>query len=89
VNIQRQPYCAFHEAESAASAMPCGTRSAISQLAICAPSMPITIANWLRLTSLPRHAAGLISAIYIGETFEASPIATPPVMRQAIKIANE
>ena len=36
------------------------------------------------LTKRPRMAAGEISAMYIGETTEASPMATPATMRKAL-----
>ncbi len=39
-------------------------------------------------TNLPRICAGAISAMYIGDKLEASPIATPPKMRQLIKIVK-
>src|SRR5215470_15449307 len=48
--------------------------------------MPITIASWLRETSLPRTCAGATSAMYIGERFEARPIATPPASRHRTKL---
>ena len=35
-------------------------------------------------TSLPRISVGAISAMYMGETFEASPIPIPPTMRATI-----
>src|SRR5450432_2053454 len=44
--------------------------------------MPMTIVNWLSETRRPRHSAGLISAIYMGETLEASPMAEPPTILQ-------
>ena len=45
----------------------------------------MTIVNWFMATSLPRTAAGAISAMYIGERFEAKPMATPPAIRQRLK----
>ena len=46
------------------------------------PRMPITIVSWLMATSRPRWWAGATSAMYIGDRFDAMPIATPPRMRQ-------
>ena len=43
----------------------------------------MTMLSWFSETSLPRMAAGAISAIYIGDKFDASPMAAPPTMRQA------
>ena len=43
--------------------------------------MPVTIANWFTLTSRPRMRGGEISAIYNGESVEASPMARPPTRR--------
>ena len=40
--------------------------------------------SWLTETSLPRTAAGANSAIYIGERFEANPMATPPAIRHRL-----
>ena len=37
--------------------------------------MPDTIASWYSDTSLPRQAAGAVSAMYIGETIAAAPTA--------------
>ena len=45
----------------------------------------MTIVNWFMATSLPRTAAGAISAMYMGERFEAIPMATPPAIRQRLK----
>src|SRR6266403_672707 len=39
-------------------------------------------------TSLPRICAGATSAIYIGDKLEARPMATPPNIRHAMKMAN-
>ena len=46
----------------------------------------MTMVSWLMETSLPRIRAGAISAIYIGERLDARPMATPPSIRQQIKI---
>ena len=43
--------------------------------------MPKMMANWLHETSVPRIFAGEISAMYIGQTAEASPTPMPPMMR--------
>jgi hypothetical protein len=48
------------------------------QLMTCASKMPTTMVSWLMETSLPRICAGATSAIYMGERFDASPMATPP-----------
>ncbi len=88
-NIHRQPSCTFQECIIAAAVISSGTGLAIRQFTICARRMPTTIANWFRLTSRPRILAGLISAIYTGDTFELSPIATPPANLQKMKLANE
>ena len=37
-------------------------------------------------TSRPRICAGATSAIYIGDKFDASPMATPPSIRQKMKM---
>lgn len=79
-NIQRHPVWQFH-----VSMVLCTTGSAISQLVICAASMPITIVNWLSDTSLPRMCDGATSAIYIGERPEAMPMPTPLRKRAARK----
>src|SRR5690348_1618059 len=44
--------------------------------------MPSTILNWVRATSRPRHFAGDISAMYIGDTTDAPPTASPPTNRK-------
>ena len=44
--------------------------------------MPKTMLNCVMATSRPRYAAGEISAMYIGETTEAPPIARPPMNRK-------
>ena len=49
----------------------------------------MTIVNWFIATRRPRQAAGAISAMYIGERFEARPIASPPITRQTLKAKNE
>ena len=66
VNIQRHPRCPFQDMRIKAAVAPSETLSAISQLTICAPRMPTTIVSWLTVTSLPRQAAGLTSAMYVG-----------------------
>ena len=38
--------------------------------------------NWLTATSKPRRLAGAISVIYMGQTTEAPPTATPPSQRK-------
>src|ERR1039458_4921809 len=38
--------------------------------------------NWLTATSSPRRRAGAISVIYIGQTTEAPPTATPPSVKR-------
>ncbi len=45
----------------------------------------MTIANWLTTTRRPRKRAGANSAIYIGDTVEASPTPIPPTNRQTLK----
>ena len=59
------------------------------QLISCAASTPMTMVSWLMETSLPRICAGAISAMYMGERFDARPMATPPSIRHEMKIANE
>src|ERR1017187_1409334 len=44
--------------------------------------MPSTMFNWLTATSKPRRLAGAISVIYIGQTTDAPPTATPPSQRK-------
>ena len=41
------------------------------------PGCPTTTLNWLTATSRPRRLAGAISAMYMGATTEAPPIAEP------------
>ena len=72
-----------------ASLIPSGTGRAISQFTTCAESRPMTIVSWLIDTSCPRMARGATSAMYIGERFDASPMATPPVRRHARNTGNE
>ena len=84
-NIQRQPVWPFQEARISAAVAPGGTGRAMSQLTTWAARMPMTMVSWLIETSRPRMAAGAISAMYMGERFEARPMATPPRMRQATK----
>src|SRR5436190_20376065 len=38
--------------------------------------------NWLTATSRPRRFAGAISVMYIGQTTDAAPTATPPNQRK-------
>src|SRR5664279_3309523 len=68
---------------------PGGTGLAILQLISCAARIPITIVSWLIETKRPLTSAGVISAIYIGERFEARPIPTPPRILNITKILNE
>ena len=91
MNIHRQPDATFHAARAAStSATPAnGSLTAMSQLTICAARMPITMVSWLTATSRPRRWAGATSAMYIGDRFDAMPIATPPAIRQVTKAANE
>ena len=49
----------------------------------------MTMLNWYMVTSRPRTAAGATSAMYMGERFEANPMAMPPEMRQRLKAQNE
>ena len=62
--------------------------STSSQLARYDKSIPPTIVNWLRATRRPRIPAGDISAIYIGESIEATPTASPPINRAKINSKN-
>ena len=43
----------------------------------------MTMVSWLIETSRPRRCGGETSAIYIGERFDARPMATPPSIRHA------
>ena len=70
-NIQRQAICSFHTGSSLTS----------SQLTTCAAKMPMTMVSWLSDTSLPRTDVGATSAIYMGESPEAMPMAMPPRKR--------
>src|ERR1017187_487994 len=47
--------------------------------------MPKTMLNWVMATRRPRYLAGAISAMYMGETTEAPPTATPPMKRKVAK----
>ena len=49
----------------------------------------MTMVSWLIDTSLPRIEAGAISAMYIGDRFEARPIPTPPASRLSTKSVND
>ena len=71
-----------------ASVAPCRQARTRSQLMYCASRMPMTMVSWLIETSLPRICAGAISAMYIGERFDARPMATPPKMRHAMKMVK-
>ena len=42
----------------------------------------MTMFNWLTATRMPRRLAGAISVIYIGQTTDAPPTATPPSQRK-------
>ena len=42
----------------------------------------MTMVNWFSETRRPRHSAGLTSAMYMGETLDAMPMAEPPAIRQ-------
>ena len=44
--------------------------------------MPTTMFNWLTATRNPRLFAGAISVMYMGQTTEAPPTATPPRNRK-------
>ncbi len=44
--------------------------------------MPTTMFNWLTETSNPRCLGGAISVMYMGQTTEADPTATPPRNRK-------
>ena len=79
-NIQRQPHSTFHDRNA-------GTEVSLanSRLATCAARMPSTMVIWLRETILPRISAGLTSAIYIGDSAEATPMPTPPMKRDKLK----
>src|SRR5258708_39869977 len=85
VNIQRHPSWPFQDRRMVSADAPSGTVCAIDQLTICAARIPTTMASWFSETRRPRHWAGLISAIYIGDRLDAMPMATPPTIRQATK----
>ncbi len=68
-----------------AAVAPAGTGLAMSQLTSWAARMPMTMVSWLTETNLPRIEAGEISAMYMGERFEARPMATPPRRRFPMK----
>src|ERR1019366_5288884 len=87
-NIQRQPLWPYQEFWMNSSVAPAGRLRTRYQLMYCAAKMPMTMVSWLMETSLPRICAGAISAIYIGERFDARPMATPPSIRQATKIVK-
>ena len=44
--------------------------------------MPTTMFNWLIETSRPRRCGGAISVMYMGQTTDADPTATPPTNRK-------
>ena len=46
------------------------------------------MANWLRVTILPRMGAGVISAMYIGEMIDAEPIPSPPRILKATNVPS-
>ena len=48
----------------------------------------MTMVSWFSDTRRPRMRAGAISAMYIGDRLEASPMAVPPSIRQATKTVN-
>ena len=80
-NIQRQPDWPFHEFKISCAVASGGTGWAMSQFTTCASRMPMTMVSWLIDTSLPRTCAGATSAIYMGDRFDANPMAVPPTMR--------
>ncbi len=84
-NIQRHPCCPNHEVRMNSSLAPCGRLCESRQLMICASNAPVVMVSWLIETNLPRNRAGAISAMYMGERFDASPMATPPKIRQPTK----
>src|ERR1035441_8491868 len=59
------------------------------QLTNCASKMPMTMVSWFRETSRPRFWAGATSAIYMGDRFDARPMAAPPAIRQRINTAKD
>ena len=44
------------------------------------------MANWYMNPNPPRHRAGAISLVYIGEAIEHRPTPTPPTMRKMLKV---
>ncbi|MNI55242.1 hypothetical protein D3C73_1101780 [compost metagenome] len=80
-NIQRQPDWPFQVARMSAWVALLATGSAIIRFTSWAASTPRTMVSWLMATNLPRLSAGLISAMYMGESAEARPIPMPPMMR--------
>ncbi len=54
----------------------------------CASRIPTTIVSWLIDTSRPRNCAGATSAMYMGDRFDARPMATPPSIRHATKMVK-
>ena len=61
------------------------------QLTICAPNIPSTIVSWFIDTILPLVSEGETSAIYIGESPDAMPMATPPInraIRNGVKLST-
>ena len=87
-NIQRQPTSTYHDRAMNSSLAPAGRSRTIHQLTNCASRMPMTMVSWLIDTRRPRISAGATSAMYIGERLEASPMATPPSIRQRTKMAK-
>src|SRR5579859_3246264 len=88
-NIQRHPCWPNQEERINSSVAPGGKFRTRNQLIYWARRIPITTVNWLMATNLPRIPAGATSAMYMGERLEASPIATPPSIRHAIKTVKE
>ena len=75
-NIQRQPHSMSHTRFSLTV-----VSRANSMFTICADRMPNTMVIWFKLTIRPRISAGLTSAMYMGESAEATPMPTPPTKR--------
>ena len=50
--------------------------------------MPSTMVIWFKETSLPRMAVGEISAIYIGERADATPMPMPPMKRAILNMVK-
>ena len=84
-NIHRQAICPFQDAAISTDEKEAGIGSAISQLVICAARIPSTMVNWFKETSFPLMEVGATSAIYIGESPEATPIPMPPKKRATRK----